>query len=128
MFVSRGVHDTARHSNDRRRQVLASCGLAAPFSIQQQMLLDQTREFFAAGLLVAMHQPQRGGDDDFVSVVVLRGHASLLGIEGWLARVRWRAGNAVSNLLRENQFAVLGDARAIVLAVMADQDFLIALK
>ncbi|HQT72184.1 MAG TPA: hypothetical protein PLE48_17405 [Thiobacillus sp.] len=88
------------------------------------MLLDQTRELFAADLLVAMHRPQLGGDDDFVSVVVLRGHASLLGVEGWLARVRWRAGNPVSNLLRENllrenQFAVFGDAQAVALAVMA---------
>jgi hypothetical protein len=42
--------------------------------------------------------------------------------------VRWRAGDAVADLFGENQFAVLGDAQAIVLAFVADQDFLIALE
>ena len=56
-----------------------------------QVLFDHAGECAAAGLLITVHQPQRGGNDDFVGLLVLRcGHASLLGV-GWLARRRWRA-------------------------------------
>lgn len=57
------------------------------------------------------------------SVMVRFGRASLLRIGRWLARRRGLPG---ASSLRENQFAVLGDAQPVVRAVVADHDLVIA--
>jgi hypothetical protein len=108
-----------------------------------QMLTDHSRKPGAAGLQMPGHHPQRGGGDDFVGAVLLRGwyleHASLLG-SGRLAGAWFRAGGRVvkSNnasskmadawLFRQYQLVIAGNAQAIEIAFVADQDFRRALE
>lgn len=51
-----------------------------------------------------------------------------LGLGGWLVLCALAGGGAVTDLFGENQFAVPGNAQAIVLTSMTNQDFLIALE